>query len=515
MITVNNVSNRLVSPVREIRARVELYEGSTLIETCNCHDRLIKFDIQRIGDTSKFFGFGICQRLNFHLIDKNRTLNITTAHSIKVSYSFDNVNFIYPYPTFYVTEVNRDENTNELSVTAYDRLNLLDMHTVSEIPLKMPYGMHMYAIEIAAILGLNNVMLVNVPDEMIFYNELPIAPNFEGNETFRDALDDIAEATQTIYYVDVNNFLVFKRLKVDEAADLEITREDYITLESKTNRRLSAICRATELGDNVTASLEVSGTTQFLRDNAFLDNRDDIADVLNKALREVGGFTINQFTCSWRGNFLLEIGDKIGMVTKNNGMAYSYVLDDIISYDGSLREVTTWTYTADAAETASNPVTIGEKIQQTFAKVDKVNQRVELVAGEMSSIVLDNESIKQSVIQMDAEMETVLAELQTKMTAEELSIAITQALQNVDSITTTTGYTFDSDGLEISRTDSSIKTVISEDGMTIYRSGAEILVADNLGVKAEDLQASTFLVIGDNSRFENYKNTRTACYYLR
>lgn len=516
MITASEtITSRILSPVREIRARVELYEGSTLIETCNCHDRLIKFDIQRIGDTSKFFGFGICQRLNFHLIDKNRELSISTAYTAKVSYTVDNENFIYPYPTFYVTEVNRDENTNELSITAYDRLQKLSEHTVSEITLGMPFGMHLYAMEIAAIIGLDNVMLVNVPDEMLFYNELPIAPNFEGIETLREALDDIAEATQTIYYVDVNNFLVFKRLKKDEEPDLEINREQYITLSSKTNRRLSAICRANELGDNVTASLEASGTTQYVRDNAFWDNREDIADVLNAALAELGGFTINQFECSWRGNFLLEIGDKIGMVTKDGDLAYSYVLDDVIAYDGSFSEATAWAYTADEAETASNPVSIGDKIQQTFAKVDKVNQRVELVAGEMSSIQLDNESIKQSVVQMDAEMEEVLAELETKMTAEELSIAITQALQNVDSITTTTGYTFDSDGLEISRTDSSIKTVISEDGMTIYRSGTEILVADNLGVKAEDLQASTFLVIGDNSRFENYKDTRTACYYLR
>ena len=61
MITSETMTSKILSPVREIQARVELYEGSTLVDVCNCHDKLISFDVQRVGDTSKFFGFGICQ----------------------------------------------------------------------------------------------------------------------------------------------------------------------------------------------------------------------------------------------------------------------------------------------------------------------------------------------------------------------------------------------------------------------------------------------------------------------
>ena len=43
------IRNALVSPVREIDARVELFEGSTLIDTCNCHDKLIKFDKRKMA----------------------------------------------------------------------------------------------------------------------------------------------------------------------------------------------------------------------------------------------------------------------------------------------------------------------------------------------------------------------------------------------------------------------------------------------------------------------------------
>ena len=87
MITLSaNVTSAINSPVRDIRARVELYNGSTLVETCNCNDRLMKFTVERVCEEGKFFGFGICQKINIHLIDKERTLEITTANSIKVAY---------------------------------------------------------------------------------------------------------------------------------------------------------------------------------------------------------------------------------------------------------------------------------------------------------------------------------------------------------------------------------------------------------------------------------------------
>lgn len=503
------------SPVRQVTAKVELFEGSTLVNTFTEQDRVKSFDIQRVGSESKFFGFGVCQRLNIHFVDTKRELDVSTANQIKC-YLNDGVEYIDAFPLFKVSEVHRDENTNEASVTAYDKLYAASEHTVAELGLKPPYTIRYVAQCIATLLGMNNVVFIGMNDlNSPFDINYEDGANFDGTELIRDVLDDIAEATQTVYYVDNYENLVFKMPARDAAPVYTILKRDYVKLSSKTNRRLSDIASVTELGDNVVTESGSIGTTQYCRENAFWVLRDDIGDLLNSALEAVGGLTINQFDCTWRGNPAIEIGDKIGIVTKDNEIVYSFLYDDQIKYTGVLTQRTKWQADDTAIESMNNPVTIGDALKKTYARVDKAGQEIELVAGELASIKVATDGIEQTVVQMDAEMEQVLAELQTKMTAEELSIAITQALQNVDSITTTTGYTFDSDGLEISRTDSSIKTIISEDGMTIYRGYEEILVADNLGVKAEDLQASTFLVIGDNSRFENYKSTRTACYYIR
>lgn len=103
---------------------------------------------------------------------------------------------------------------------------------------------------------------------------------------------------------------------------------------------------------------------------------------------------------------------------------------------------------------------------------------------------------------------------QIQQTKDSIDITINERLNNVDSVTTSTGYKFGKDGLIVSRTDSEMQTVINEDGMKVYREDNEVLTADNTGVKAENLHATTYLIIGTNSRFEDYDGNRTGCFWI-
>lgn len=85
----------------------------------------------------------------------------------------------------------------------------------------------------------------------------------------------------------------------------------------------------------------------------------------------------------------------------------------------------------------------------------------------------------------------------------------------VNKVTTTTGFTFNQDGLTISKSNVDITTDISEDGMRVSKGGQVVLTADNNGVEALNLHASTYLIIGENSRFEDYDNgSRTGCFWI-
>ncbi|MBQ9913529.1 MAG: hypothetical protein IJO73_04805 [Clostridia bacterium] len=542
MITISdNVINAISSPVRKFKARVELYNSSTLVNTFNDTDKLISFSIERLGDETKFFGFGVFQKINIKLIDINRELNITTADNFKVVYSIAGED-VAPYPLFNVTEVNRDENTNELSITAYDNLNKANAHTVDEITLvkereeteedievvadMTSYTVEDYIIAASNLIGLTEAPIISATGEWqnIVYTSTTDV-NFEGTETVKELLDDIAEISGSIYYVDNNNTLCFKRLG---GGTLPIGKAEYIDLDSGENRRLTTITHTTDLEDNISVTSGAIGSTQYIRSNAFIElNVDNITLIINDLLANLADFTINQFNCEWRGNPALEIGDKIDLTTKDNATVSSYVINDTVEYNGAFIEKTSWNYEDNEDETESSPSNLGEALKQTFAKVDKANKKIELVTSKseenseaIAQLQLDTSGIAASVSstettidELSGAINTLQNEVSTKITPEAVEIAIKEAVENVESVSTSTGFTFNSDGLNITKSDSDISTLIDEDGMDISKGGEKVLTADNTGVNAINLTAKQYFIIGTYSRFEDY-GERTGCFWI-
>lgn len=508
------------SKARSIKARVELLEGSTLLKTFSHGDHLKDFTVSREGDPSKVFGYGICQKLEVKLLDRNREINIVKGQKLEVAYGVG-CDYIYAHPVFFVDDIKRDENTNELTVVAYDALYVATAHTVSELDIfGLPYSIKMFMTSCAALLGMP-IKYENLTDEC-FCLEYPEGANFDGNETIREALNAVAEVTQTIYYMNNNWQLVFRRLDITGDPVTVIDKSKYFTLTSKTDVVIAGITHTTELGDNTgIKSNAITGTTQFIRDNPFWNLRDDVGTLVVKALAAVEGLTVNQFDLSWRGNFLLEIGDRIAIVTKDNKIVHSYVLNDVLNYNGGFNQKTSWNYTANQSEqVTSNPATIGETVRQTYAKVDRANNRIDMVAGDVSALSLTSNGIAASVSEMNDNMDALSKRVEATMTSDEVQIQIIKEMStfNMDSITTTTGYTFDEVGLTVSKTGSEMTTQITEDGMTVYRDRKAVLVANNEGVQAEDLHATTYLIIGKHSLLQDYKTAtgsgRTGCFWI-
>lgn len=83
----------------------------------------------------------------------------------------------------------------------------------------------------------------------------------------------------------------------------------------------------------------------------------------------------------------------------------------------------------------------------------------------------------------------------------------------VSSVSNAVG-TFNSDGLRISRSGSEMTTQITDNGMTVSRNEQQVLVANAQGVDAENLHATTYLIVGKYSRFEDYGDNRTGCFWI-
>ena len=593
------------SAVNRVNAKVELYNGSTLVTTYTCNDRLQDFTVERVGQNNKFFGFGIIHKLTVNLIDLDRSLTITKNNSFKVYLGYGD-QFENPYPTFYADSISRDENTNTITVVAYDILAAANTHTVAEI--QVPYTIRQFAAAATTLLGVAAVNFIGVADEACLNTYYETGANFEGTESYKAALDSIAEVTQTIYYLDNQNRLIFKRLDKDGAAVFTIGKDIYYDLESGEKRVLNTIVSATELGDNISSSAGSEGVTQYIRNNPFWDLREDRATLIDNAIAAIGGISADQFYCDWDGNFLLEMGDKINIIAENDSNLVSYLLNDSIHYDSTLSELSQWIHT-DKDETASNPSSLGEVLKQTYAKVDKQNKTIELVAGEtkdntaniaalqltvngisasvksldettktltndlgevsgtvnthteniaalvakdneitasvssveaktnelddslnttnqnISKLQLTAENISTSVSSLetniterlngiDTNYDALAKEVNTKVTASDITVAIEEERRKgAEKVTTSTGFTFDSNGLTITKSDSEISTNIDEDGLSVYRYNEEVLTADNSGVLAKNLHATTYLIVGKNTYFADYGSNRAGCFW--
>ena len=590
MISISeNISNMLGLPARQITARVELYNCSTLqndnyntelLDIYPANGALKEFKVERVATDGKFFGFGISQKLTTVLRDKDREIDIQKGQVLEAAFGVEE-SYTYPFPLFRVEEVTRDENNNDLTITAHDFLYKAGEHRVEELELPEEYTIRDFVLACATLLNLP--VKFDLEDDSAFNLSFPQGANFDGSETLREALNAVADATQTIFFVDWDWRMTFKRLDKDAEPALTIDKAKYFDLKTKGARTLTTICHATELGDNVEATTGEDGVTQYVRNNPFWDLREDIADLLENALDLAAGITIEQIDCSWRGNFALEIGDRINVVTKDDGIVSSYVLNDTLNFNGGLSEQTFWNYTEHSGETAANPITVGESLRQTFAQVDKVNKTITLMASENDNkfaeiqmttsditsrvestetrldendgnIVAINSNISslrqtsneifaqvaetetliatntedlQAAIDglgeefanalegVEADMITIQSSLDMKMSSEDLTIEINKVLEaGTTKVTTSTGFRFDEEGLNVSKSGSDMTTTITEDGMTVYRNGSSVLVADNEGVLAEDLKATTYLIVGANSRFEDYGGSRTGCFYI-
>lgn len=529
IITNQTYENMFNSVAREFVGRVELLEGSTLVRTFEHDNELISFTVEKPGNNTKFFGYGICQKATVKLRDRERAITITKDQGLQIAHGIKN-NYLYTYPIFYVDEVTRDENTNELTIVAYDAIYQASKYKVKDLELPETYTLREFAVACAGKLGMSiafsNISYILLDVE---YTEENYA-NFSGEESLREAIDDVAEMFGAIYYMSNNWELTFQQLNINAAPVQTIDKSKYFDLKVKSAHTLKSIASVTSLGDNVESVSSTGGTdTAYLSENPFLSLRNDIYILLDNIVSFVGGLTIVQFECKHRGDFRVELGDKVALTTKNGDTIMSYVVDDTITYNGGLSGISRLAYSPSKGETATNPSTLGEALKQTIAKVDKTNGQITILAErtqgldkQVASLQITSDNITQSVSRIDAEIDGLDAEVErlstsVSLTPEDVRIIVEESIQGVNEVTTTTGFVFDKDGLSIGKTGSDTATKVTPNGMYVHDShGTLLLQANDKGVFAKDLGATTYLTVA-SSRFEDYVVDgvkRTGCFWI-
>lgn len=486
----------------------------------NPDGQLVKYTIEKTAPNGKMFGFIVSQLIRVEAIGNIDNIQkgdkLTPTIGIKDGEEVE-------LPNFYVDEVIYDKVNNTTKIVGYDILEQGKDIPISQVELTYPTTLRAVAAALATKLGATLVY------EGLDY-EIVSQANLSGQETLKSVLSAIAEASGTICYITKQDEIKFRKLDTEVLDTL--TPANYFELTTGATTTLTQIASATELGNNVSYGEE--GYTQAFWNNPFFDalNEEDLAALLETLGNEVIGLTAVDYTIKWRGCPAYEIGDYITIQEKDNSEKNIYYFDEVFEYSGGLISTSDWK-AGDGENISTNPTSLGAVLSQTTAKVDKVNNQIDLIASsseinaqQISVLQLTTDTISASVTKVEQNVDkaisevnddiaTLTSEVNAKVSPEDIQIAIQQELADgTTKVKTTTGFTFDSEGLTVSKSGSEITTTITEDGMTVYKGGEEVLVADNQGVRAEDLHATTYLIVGRNSRFEDLGTDRTACFWI-
>lgn len=91
--------------------------------------------------------------------------------------------------------------------------------------------------------------------------------------------------------------------------------------------------------------------------------------------------------------------------------------------------------------------------------------------------------------------------------AESLSLKVTEIVNNgVSELHNEMGYDVDGDGFHVSRASDEISATLNNHGLVVKHNDEKQLVANETGVDARNLHASTYLIIGAHSRMEDYES---------
>ena len=332
---------------------------------------------------------------------------------------------------------------------------------------------------------------------------------FDNSYTFRDVLDQIAQVAAGVIAFKDDALCVLYPTSTGETIDASNLKA--LTLGEKYGPINSVVIARTPQEDNIYAqnasSITSNGITEVkIENNQIMDSHRE--DFIGAILDRLNGLYFWLYEVESYGIGYLDLCDIFSLETLDGTPHQTIMLSNTMEITQGLIEKCSLE-APEATETDYKAASTTDKVlNKTVLKVDKQAQEITALVSRTETVEGDVSGLKSSVTHLTEVM----------VDSDSVDIKIQQAVEGVNSITTETGYTFDKDGLRIKKSGEEMENLLDNNGMTVSRDGKEILGAHSDGVTALNLTSRQFLIVGDNSRFENYNNgtdsNRTACFYI-
>ena len=494
-ITASFVYNGVTYQDDQILSMNPHYEGSLLRTVMKCLD--IQMDKQMLGDTSAIVGLAIAGNAVAGVtaiaddnVIKSPMFGVKGPGDMEYSY--------IKYGTYIIKETEKDEENQTINLECYD-LMLQSM---------IPYDISLDYTKEITVKGLLDAICDRLgwtKGYTSFYNcdVLIDEEKYDTRDTFRDALDDIAEVAGGMIGFVGDALTVIYPTNSDAVIDEENLKS--LKIGKKYGPINSVVLSRSPQEDNIykqdTDSIAENGMTEIrIENNQLVDtHRDDFIDGICEA---IWGLSFELYDLESFGIGYLNFGDLFSIKTADGVLHKALWLCD----DLQITQGVTETSVLEEPEITATDYSAASETDKT---INKAIMRVDKQENEIRALVSKTDKLEGDLANVTKKAELIID-------SDSIDLKISTAIDGIDKIETSTGYTFDENGLNIHKDGEAMHNTLDNKGMYVRRDNEDILVADSNGVNALNLTARQFFVVG-NSRFEDYDDgtggKRTACFY--
>lgn len=430
------------------------------------------------------------------VIDSNEEIPLNTIINFKFGLKIEDSFEYIDYGNFIVYEIEKQEDLRSWKIKCYDKM-LYSMINYESMNITYPITIKNYISAICTKLGLT---FANTNDTFANYNreinrEIYLDTNNNSiGYTFRDVLDELAEVTASTICINNNDELEIRYINnTNEGLDEESLKNINVNFGEKFGPVNVIVLSRSAGADNIyyPAELPENPCELKIEDNQIM-NGNDRNDYMPDIYNQLNGleYYVNDFASI--GITYLELCDKYNITVDSK--TYSCILfNDEINIKQGLEENI---FTKNPDEDVTNykyASTTDKKLNTAYIMAKKNESEIEAVSR---TVDYNSNSIN---------------EVNAKLTSQDLKIDIISTnidteSGNITEVTTTNGFTFNSNGLNVSSSNEGYNTQIDTQG-TYYKDGNTILsqtTKDGTITKDLALYGTYYYGINDNVSIENF-----------
>ena len=408
------------------------------------------------------------------------------------------------FGTFIVKDAKYNDESNSITLECYDLLllSMIEYTPVVEFPTEenpdvTPVTLGAYLQAICSFLGIE----LATPE---FANSTVVIDEEKYNKdyTFRDVLTEIAQAAGGT--IAIKNDKLWVLYPAASAVTVEPSNLKTIKIGELYGPVNSVVLARTPQEDNIYKKDESAEKICEIKieNNQLMDShREDFIEGIYNAL---SGLTYYPHEVESYGIGVLEVCDLFTIETLDGKTYTALHLSGDMEINQGLIERTKGAAPAATKTDYAAASTTDRTLNKTILRVDKQEGLIQGLVTKTTNMTND----------LTGEVEKIKKSVEATMTEEDIKLLVSTSVEGKNSITTSTGYTFDQNGMHIQKSGEEMENKLDNTGMYVNRNDDNILTANNEGVDAINLRSRQFLIIGENSRLENYEKRRTACFYI-